>query len=102
MRFNNPAIQDKVDGLSARAQGKPKEVAAYSTDQEAEVSSMMSASFRWAHGLMTVDDLHYQIPGALVLMNGVYSMDGNIFEFKGHVRTEATASQMVTGGRVGC
>jgi hypothetical protein len=30
-------------------------------------------------------------------MHGVYSMDGNIFEFKGHVRTDATASQMVTG-----
>jgi hypothetical protein len=33
----------------------------------------------------------------LVLMNGVYSLDGNLFEFKGHVRTDATASQMVTG-----
>ena len=38
-----------------------------------------------------------EMPGALVLMNGVYSMDGNVFEFKGHVRTEATASQMVGG-----
>jgi hypothetical protein len=57
----------------------------------------MSASFSLGHGLMTVNDLHYQIPGALVLMNGVYSLDGNVFEFKGHVRTEATASQMVTG-----
>jgi hypothetical protein len=97
VRFNNPGIQDKVDGLSARAQGKPKEVAADSTDKQAEVSSMMSASFALGKGLMTVDNLHYQIPGALVLMNGVYSLDGNIFEFKGHVRTEATASQMVTG-----
>jgi hypothetical protein len=97
VRFNNPGVQDKVDGLSARAQGKPKEVADYSTDKEAEVSSMMSAGFELGHGLMTVDDLHYQIPGALVLMNGVYSLDGNIFEFKGHVRTQATASQMVTG-----
>jgi hypothetical protein len=97
VRFNNPSIQDKVDGLSARAQGKPKEVAAYSTDKEAEVSSMMSAKFALGHGLMTVDGLHYQIPGALVLMNGVYSLDGNIFEFKGHVRTQATASQMVSG-----
>ncbi len=46
---------------------------------------------------MSVHDLHYQIPGALVLLNGVYSTDGNLFEFKGHVRTQATASQMVTG-----
>jgi len=97
VRFNDPRFQDKVDGLSARAQGKPKEVAAFSTDREAEVSSAMSASFSLGHGLMTVNDLRYQIPGALVLLNGVYSLDGNVFEFKGHVRTEATASQMVTG-----
>jgi hypothetical protein len=97
VRFNNPKIQDKVDGLSARAQGKPKEVASDSTDHEAEVSSMMAAKFSLGHGLMNVNDLHYQIPGALVMMNGVYSMDGNLFEFKGHVRTDATASQMVSG-----
>ncbi len=97
VRFNNAGIQDKVDGLSARAQGKPKEVAEYSTDKQAEVSSRMSAQFSLAHGLMSVNDLDYQIPGALVLLNGVYSMDGNLFEFKGHVRTDATASQMVTG-----
>ena len=97
VRFNNPAIQDKVDGLSARAQGKPKEVAIVSSDRQAEVSSMMSASFSLNHGLVDVHDLHYQIPGALVLLNGVYSTDGNLFEFKGHVRTDATASQMVTG-----
>ncbi len=35
---------------------------------------------------MTVTALQYQIPGALVLLDGVYSMDGNIFEFKGHVQ----------------
>jgi hypothetical protein len=97
VRFNNAGIQDKVDGLSARAQGKPKEVAEYSTDKQAEVSSMMSANFSLVHGLVDVHDLHYQIPGALVLLNGVYSTNGAVFEFKGHVRTEATASQMVTG-----
>ena len=97
VHFNNPQFQDKVDGLSARAQGKPKDVATYSTDHAAEVSSMMSAQFSLGHGQMMVNDLHYQIPGALVLMNGVYSLDGNLFEFKGHVRTDATASQMVTG-----
>lgn len=97
VRFNNPQFQNKVDGLSARAQGKPKEVAEVSTDQKAEAESQMSATFSLGHGLMMVNGLHYQIPGATVLLNGVYSLDGNVFDFKGHVRTEATASQMVTG-----
>jgi hypothetical protein len=97
VHFNNPQFQDKVDGLSARAQGNPKEVASDSTDRQAQVSSLMSAKFSLGHGLMSVNDLHYQIPGALVLMNGVYSINGNLFEFKGHVRTDATASHMLTG-----
>ncbi len=97
VKFNNPQFQDKVDGLSARASGHPQEVAQVSSDRDPEVRSEMQANFSLGHGLMTVNDLHYQIPGALVLMNGVYSIDGNIFEFKGHVRTDATASQMVTG-----
>ena len=97
VKFNNPQFQDKVDGLSARASGHPKDVAQVSTDRDADVRSEMRANFSLGHGLMTVNELHYQIPGALVLMNGVYSIDGNIFEFKGHVRTDAAASQMVTG-----
>lgn len=97
VRFNHPKVQDKVDGLSARAMGRPEEVKTASTDRQAEVRSGMSARFSLARGLMFVNDLHYQIPGALVLLNGVYSMDGNVFEFKGHVRTDATASQMVGG-----
>jgi len=97
VRFNNPSIQDKVDGLSARAQGRPKDVAEVSTDKQAGVRSMMSAKFSLEHGLVNITDMHFEIPGALVLMNGVYSTDGNLFEFKGHVRTDATASQMVTG-----
>jgi hypothetical protein len=97
VEFNNPQLQDKIDGLSARAQGRPRDVGSVSTDRETQVNSEMQARFTLGSGLMMVNDVHYQIPGALVLLNGVYSMDGNLFEFKGHVRTDATASQMVTG-----
>ena len=97
VRFNNPKVQDQVDGLSARAMGRPGDVREASTDRQAQVQSGMSARFSLARGLMLVNDLHYQIPGATVLLNGAYTMDGNVFEFKGHVRTDATASQMVGG-----
>ena len=97
VEFNNPKWQDKIDGLSMRAQGKPEDAREAGSDRKAEVESTMEANFNLAHGVMLVDGLKYQIPGALVLMNGVYSNDGKIFEFKGHVRTDATASQMVTG-----
>jgi len=86
-----------VDGLSLRAQGKPKDVKGAETDNRPEVSSQMDVTFSLSNALMTMNSLKYQIPGAKVTMDGVYSMDGNLFEFKGHVRTDAMASQMVTG-----
>ncbi len=99
VEFTNPKLQDRIDGLSMRAQGKPQEVHAAASDHRAEVASRMAVRFTMAHALLTVPDLRYQMPGATVLLDGVYSCDGNLFEFKGHVRTDATASQMVTGWR---
>ena len=95
--FNNAKWQDKIDSLSMRAQGKPEDAKEAGSDRKAEVQSRMTAKFNQNHGTILVDDLKYQIPGAVVLMNGVYSTSGEVFEFKGHVRTDATASQMVTG-----
>lgn len=95
--FSNLAVQDKVDAMSMRAQGRPKEAGTAGSDHAAEVASEMKADFTLGHAMMTVNNLNYQIPGALVKMNGVYSLNGEVFEFKGRVRTDATASQMTTG-----
>ncbi len=97
VRFNNPRWQDRMDGLSARATGHPELAKAAAGDGEAETHSQLAANFTINHGIMGITDMHFGLPGALVLMNGVYSMDGKLFEFKGHVRTQATASQMVGG-----
>ncbi|HLI75847.1 MAG TPA: hypothetical protein VKV02_02795 [Acidobacteriaceae bacterium] len=95
--FNNARMQDRLDGLSVRAQGHPGEVKEVSEDRRPEAHSELTANFTLGRGVMSVSEVHYAVPGALVLLNGVYSMDGRLFEFKGHVRTEATASQMVGG-----
>jgi hypothetical protein len=95
--FSNPSVQDKVDAMSMRAQGRPKEAGTAGSDRTGEVSSDMKADFTLAHAMATVHDLNYQIPGALVMLNGVYGLNGEVFEFKGRVRTDATASQMTTG-----
>ncbi len=97
VKFNNPRWQDRLDGLSARAQGHPREASEGSHDQQTEVHSELSSRFTMAHGVLAASDVRYVIPGVTVLLNGVYGMDGKLFEFKGHVRTAATASQMVTG-----
>ncbi len=97
VHFSNTRFQDRVDGLSARAQGHPEEADSVSNDAKAEAASRISATVVLARGLLTATDVRYTLPGAVVTLNGVYSMDGNLFEFKGRARTEATASQMVGG-----
>ena len=97
VHFTNAQVQDKIDGLSMRAQGKPKEVKTAAGDRRAEISSQMDVHFSLANEFMTLPLVEYQIPGATVHLHGVYALPGSEFEFKGHVRTEATASQMTTG-----
>ena len=107
VRFNNPRLQTQIDGLSARASRHPERVGtagrigsgSRSTESHSEshLQSQLRASFTLRHGVMDVSDVRFALPGATVLMNGVYSMDGRLFEFRGHVRTEATASEMVGG-----
>ena len=92
--FNDVQMQQKIDALSMRAQGKPK--LANAKDAEV-VASSMSGKFSQADAVIDVSDLNYQMPGAQVLMEGKVQLVGSTFEMHGKVRTEATASQMVAG-----
>jgi AsmA-like C-terminal region len=92
--FNDAQMQQKVDSLSMRAQGKPK--LANAKDAEV-VAASMSGRFTQADAVLQVSELNYQMPGAQVQMEGKVQLVGSTFEFHGKVRTEATASQMTTG-----
>lgn len=92
--FNDAQMQQKVDALSMRAQGKPK----LANAQDAEVvASSMTGKFSQADAVLTVSELNYQMPGAQVLLEGKIELVGSTFEFHGTARTEATASEMTTG-----
>jgi hypothetical protein len=92
--FNDAGMQQKVDALSMRAQGKPK--LANARDAEV-VASSLTGNFLQADGVVDVSELNYQMPGAEVQMTGKVELAASTFEFHGKVRTEATASQMTTG-----
>jgi hypothetical protein len=92
--FSNAKWQETLDKLSMRAQGHPKQ--ANPEDAQA-VTSQMSGRFTLAHVEVHVPELEYQMPGAQVHLTGTYALDGETFEFEGTVRTQATASQMLTG-----
>jgi hypothetical protein len=98
--FTNDKVEMKIDELSLRGQGRPQEA-----NQNAKAgitvntASDMRGNFALGNSKLTIDSLNYTVPGAHIMMDGVYSMDGNQFDFHGKARLDATVSQMVTGWR---
>lgn len=91
IHFTNPEVEDKVDMLSLRAQGDPKEA----KPGAADVHSRMQGRFVMGEGRLHLSNLLYTLPGGTVQLAGVYSLDGKEFDFTGKVRTQAKLSQMV-------
>jgi hypothetical protein len=95
--FSNAKVQDQIDALSMRAQGKPEEAQAAGSGGVAVVTSTLATNFALAHEVITFSSVKYAIPGANLELDGAYALRGEQFDFKGHVQTQATASQMMTG-----
>ena len=109
--FTNQKVQAKLNALSLRAQGRLKdpkqggnevsdtEAPPLSPDEQQEfvARSNVQAAFTLADGQMDFSRVDYALPGALVLLKGVYLIEGDAFDFAGHIRTEAKASEMVGG-----
>jgi len=91
IHFTNPEVQDKVDMLSLRAQGDPKDAKPGGED----VYSQMVGEFVLGGGKLSFSKLEYTLPGADVKLAGEYTLDGDRFEFEGKIRTDAKVSQMV-------
>jgi AsmA-like C-terminal region len=92
--LNDAKMQQQLDAMSERAKGKPH----LANAQEAEVvGSSVSGKFSQADSVIDISELNFVIPGAQALMDGQVHVVGSTFEFRGKVRTEATASQMTTG-----
>jgi hypothetical protein len=91
IHFTNPEIQDKVDMLSLRAQGDAKDAKPGAED----VWSQMTGQFVMQNNRLQFRQLDYALPGGRIRLSGMYSLDGNEFNFSGTVRTHAKLSQMV-------
>jgi hypothetical protein len=92
--FSNPQVQQKVDALSMRSQGKPKLAMNNIPDN---VRSDLDGKFNLDAGVLTFPRLQFLVPGARVSLTGTYSLDGNEFDFHGNARMSAKLSHMVTG-----
>ncbi len=93
VHFTSEKMQAKVDELSLRGQGRPKEI----KEPHPDFASAMQGKFTLEAQRIAISDLNYTVPGARVSMNGVYTLDGETFNFQGVARMDAKVSEMVTG-----
>jgi hypothetical protein len=89
--FTSEAVQDKIDELSRRGQGKPQDS---SVD---DVASRLSTRFALSNGVLTYQTLTFNVEGADVQLNGTHSLRSKSLSLAGEVRLKATASQTMSG-----
>jgi hypothetical protein len=92
--FSNKKMQGKIDYLSLVSRGKPKQAREHG---EENVPTDLRGVFTLNDGLLSFSLLHFLIPGTHVDMTGIYSLDGQTFDFHGKAKLDAKLSQMTTG-----
>ena len=91
VRFTNDGVQDKIDTLSRKAQGRPEDA---SID---EVASRMATQFTLRNGVFTYRGLSFNVQGAAVKLDGTHSLRSKAVDLSGVVLLNATVSQTQTG-----
>jgi hypothetical protein len=92
--FTNGKVQEKIDSLSLISQGKPKEARQHIDEN---VPADLRGTFVLNDGVISFSLLHFLIPGTHVDLTGIYSLDGQTFDFRGKAMLDAKLSQMTTG-----
>jgi hypothetical protein len=91
--FTDARVQTKIEDLSLRGQGRPQDIK--KTDAN-DVASEMMGEFHMANAIITLPEIHYNVPGAAIQLHGHYALEG-FMRFEGTARMEATVSKMVGG-----
>jgi hypothetical protein len=92
-QFTSATVQEKVDTLSRKGQGKPKD-----TDIS-EVASDLRGNFRVANGVVAFSSLRFAVQGASVHLDGTYNLDSTAMDFNGDLLMQAKLSQTTTGAK---
>ena len=96
--FTNQKVQSKVDELSLRSQGKVNLAHEESKNpQTANIGSEMRGNFILDNGKLSISNLNYDVLGAKIKLQGVYTLDGNTFDFFGTASLKASLSRIVGG-----
>lgn len=90
-QFLMDTVQDKVDTLSRKGQGQPKNALIDN------VFSDMSGAFHLSDEHLTFERLGFVVPGSQVDLSGSYDLNADQLDFKGALRLKARVSQTMTG-----
>jgi len=105
VRFSNAETDRKIDSISLRTQGKPKDANSLKDKDgriipdEVDLPATLSANFTLQRSLLNLDPGEFKVPGMDATFTGSYSLDGQRFDFSGNAKLDATVSQMFTGWR---
>ncbi|MEZ5351844.1 MAG: AsmA-like C-terminal region-containing protein [Bryobacteraceae bacterium] len=92
-KFQQPAIQDKIDSLSRKGLGEPENAAID------DVSTGLAGSFRLASGIIRFRQLSFEVPGVGVRLDGAFDLRDESVDLTGTLRMDAKVSETVTGFR---
>ena len=90
-QFTDSKVQDKLRELSRRSQGKGQE------EDPGRVLTSMKGRFALHNGVLALPDLTFQVPGAAVNLAGQYQIDGEVIDFTGTLKMQASVSKAVGG-----
>jgi hypothetical protein len=90
-RFLRSKIQDRIDALSRRGQGKPRD------EEIVEVPSGMAGAFKLENEIITFNPISFAVPGAGVDLTGSYNLKKEDVDFHGTLKLQAKVSQTMTG-----
>ena len=90
-KFLRAAIQDKVDTLSRRGQGKPE------SEEIDDVVSGMKGSFTLENEIIQFRSLSFGVSGANVDLRGSYDLQHDSLDFHGTLKLQARVSETMTG-----
>jgi len=90
-RFTSAAVQARIDELSRRGRGRPKD------ESVDDVASDMRGVFHLRDATLSLESLTFAVDGAQVRLGGTYGVRSERLDFRGQLRLRATVSQTQTG-----
>jgi AsmA-like C-terminal region len=93
IQFTNSSTQGKIDTLSRKGQGQPKDM------DITDVVSELKGNFGMKDGVVDFPSLDFGVTGAAINLSGTYNLDSEALDFHGKLKLQAKLSQTTTGAK---